>query len=322
MSPVAIRPVVLKDYADIARVQTAVGPEPVDESAMREWGEYACSDEQCPGKWFVAVEQDGSLYGEFRGWGYAGMAHWLATDEREVYAAVLPGHRGRGVGSFLLKHAETLAGRDGPKALFAHVKGYDHASIKWMRNRGYEVYKERTESVLDLGKLDPEALAGGLERVRETGTEIVTVWDENIEPYLHGLYLVDTETSRDLPFRSKNTPDQTYESWLRAIKECACRKVYAIALVKGEVVGFSDLWMPRMEGQSAAISYTGVLKEHRGKGIALALKVTAAAEGKKAGAKTIRTQNDPDNPGILHLNEKMGFQRVPGPVIFRKSMIG
>ena len=74
-----------------------------------------------------------------------------------------------------------------------------------------------------------------------------------------------------------------------------------------------------MEGQSAGIEYTGVLKEYRGKGIAFAVKVVATVEGAKAGVKQIRTNNDPDNPAILRLNQKMGFRAVPGPVIFKKS---
>jgi len=96
--------------------------------------------------------------------------------------------------------------------------------------------------------------------------------------------------------------------------------VFAIAFHGSEIVGYSDLWIPRAEGQSAVIDYTGVLKEHRGKGIAFAVKLAAMLEGMRAGVKRIRTHNDPDNPVILHLNKKMGFRDVPGLVIFKKTL--
>ena len=314
-----IRPATEQDFPDITITETAVGPEPVSEQQLREWEHLARTDKECPSEWLVAADQDVSAQGGFLGWGYWGKAHWLAPDEREIHVAVPPAKRGMGVGTFLLEHLETLAKRDNPKAIYAWGRGHDREFVvKWAQDRGYVVARERTEGVLDPAQFDAGKFQADLERVRLAGIEIRTAWDSEVDPYLTGMYRVSVETFRDVPFRSEGTPDTSYETWLKEIKESSCQKLFAIALHDGEVVGYTNLWMPQMEGQSAGIEYTGVLKEYRGKGIAFAVKVVATIEGAEAGAKQIRTNNDPDNPAILHLNQRMGFRAVPGPVIFKK----
>ena len=314
-----IRPATEQDFPDITATETAVGPEPVAECQIREWENFSRTDKECPMEWFVAVEPDGSAHGKFLGWGSWGKAHWLAPDEREVHVAVPPANRGVGVGTYLLEHMEALVKRERPAAIYAWGRGYDHDSLKWAQNRGYAVDRERTEGVLGLAGFDAGRFQADLDRVRLAGIEIRTAWDSEADPYLTGMYRVSVETFRDVPFRSAGASDVSYETWLKEIKESSNRKLFAIALHDGEVVGYTNLWMPQMEGQSAGIEYTGVLKEYRGKGIAFAVKVVATAEGAKAGVKQIRTNNDPDNPAILHLNQRMGFHAVPGPVIFKKS---
>ena len=315
-----LRPVTERDFSDITMTESAVGPEPVAESQIRGWERYSRTDAQCPVEWFVAVEQDGSAYGRFLGWGTWGKAHWLGSDEREIHVAVPPKERGMGVGTFLLDYAESMVKRDQPVTIFSWGRGSDPDSMKWAQNRGYAVHRERTESVLDLARFDAAKFQTNLDRVRLAGIEIRTVWSEQIDPYLPGLYRVAVESFREVPFRSAGAADTSYETWFNETMESSNRKLFVIALYGDEVVGYSDLWMPQVEGQSAGVDYTGVLKEYRGRGIALAVKVVATVESSAAGVKQIRTNNDPDNPAILCLNERMGFRRVPGPIILKKAL--
>ena len=322
MSPKwTIRPATEEDYPGIALTETAVGPEPVTESQIREWHRMALSDKECPSEWLVVVDQDKAPGEGFLGWGSWGKARWLSPDESQIHVAVPPANRRKGVGSHLLQHLEALTKLDSPKAIYAWGRGYDHDSIAWAQKRGYVVERRRTEGVLDLAEFDAAKFRSALDKVAAQGIEVRTLWDDQIGPYMYGLYRVAIETFRDVPFRSAGAGDTSYEAFASEIKDSRCGKVFAIAFCESEIVGYSNLWMPRTEGQSAVVDYTGVLKEHRGKGIAFAVKVAAAAEGARAGAKRIRTNNDPDNPAILHLNRKMGFHEVPGPVIFKKPFV-
>ena len=313
-------PVREQDFADITITETAVGPEPVSEQQIREWEGFSRSDKDCPSEWLVAVDLYRKDHDAFLGWGKWGKGHWLSADEREVHVAVPPSKRRMGVGTFLLEHMEAMAKRDNPKAIYAWGRGYDKTSADWALKRGYEVARERTEGLLDLEGFDASKFQSDLDKVRGAGFDIRTVWDEGLEPHLPGLYKVSVETFHDVPFASTDPVDISYDDWIHEVKGSSARKLFAIAFHEGEIVGYSNVWMPQIEGQSAVIDYTGVLRPCRGKGIAFAVKVVATVEAAKAGVKVIRTNNDPDNPAILHLNERMGFKPVPGPIIFRKKV--
>ena len=56
---------------------------------------------------------------------------------------------------------------------------------------------------------------------------------------------------------------------------------------------------------------TGVRREHRRQGIALALKLKTIAWAKRIGYSQIQTWNEANNQGMLGINERLGFVRQP-----------
>lgn len=326
MTPTApnwtIRPVAEADYPHIAAAESVIRPEPVTEGQIREWVSLDRADKEFPIEWLVIEESTPAPASHsFLGWGCWGKGHWLAPGERHIRVNVVPAKRHMGVGSYMLEHLESLVKRDHPTAIYAWSRGYDQESLRWAKSRGYAVVRERPDAVLDLARFDASAFQADLEQARQVGVEIRTMWDDDVKPHMRGLYKVASDTFRDVPFRSAESSIVSYEDWLREYEESAARKVFAVAFSDGEVVGYSDVWMPMTEGQSAVLEYTAVLKGYRGKGIAFALKVASTAEAAKAGARVIRTTNDPDNPAILHLNHKMGFLTQPGRVLLKKSLV-
>ncbi|MGE5580265.1 MAG: GNAT family N-acetyltransferase [Bacillota bacterium] len=317
-----IRPVTEDDFSIIAATESGVRLEPISEDQIREWVTLDRADPEFPIEWIVIEERhpEGSETPAFLGWGTWGKGRWLAPDERHIRLTVVPSKRRMGIGSFMLDYLETQVKRDNPKAIHAWGRSADKDSIQWAEKRGYVVVRERPVSELDLSGFDEEQFSADLEHLRLAGIEIRTIWDDGIGPYMQGLFQVARATHRDVPFRSPDAADLDYKSWVREYEESASRKVFAVAIHDGKVIGYSDVWMPVVDGQSALVEYTAVLKEYRGKGVGLATKVASTAAAAKAGAKSLRTTNDPDNPAILHLNQRMGFRSRPGKVLLKKTL--
>jgi len=299
------------DARAIADIESALGPEPVTESQEAEWIASASESRDYPVKFLVATDSQGSV----RGWAHYGKADWIETNKRFVYVAVEPSFQNRGIGGALFEEILHMASEDKerPSALVSWCRGYDDASYDWARRRGFVLKRQRTESVLDLRQWNQAEFSDCFSRVRELGLEVMVLSEHEVTPYLEGMYQVFAETINDAPFISPETPVPSYEEWLRPLIHSECGKVFALALDGSRVVGMSSVFMPVVDGQSAQIDYTGVLKRFRGKGIGFAVKVAATNACARRGAKRIRTQNDDDNPAILRLNERLGFKPVPGP---------
>ena len=67
--------------------------------------------------------------------------------------------------------------------------------------------------------------------------------------------------------------------------------------------------------------YTGVLREHRGKGVARALKLATLEQALELGATAVETDNDSENAPILHLNEELGYREIPGKLEFHRALV-
>ena len=64
---------------------------------------------------------------------------------------------------------------------------------------------------------------------------------------------------------------------------------------------------------------TGVRREYRRRGIALALKVHALAFARSRGYQRVLTENESNNRGILAINERLGFVKNPVWVHYLKA---
>ena len=65
---------------------------------------------------------------------------------------------------------------------------------------------------------------------------------------------------------------------------------------------------------------TGVMRDYRRRGVALALKVRAASYAREAGFRSISTHNHTTNRVMLSLNEALGFVREPAWIGLKKDL--
>ena len=78
-----------------------------------------------------------------------------------------------------------------------------------------------------------------------------------------------------------------------------------------ELIGFAAVSL-FPENQNAGNMTTGVVRQYRGRKIALALKVLAARYARVHGARTVQTENDSRNAPVLAINRRMGYRPRPG----------
>jgi len=87
----------------------------------------------------------------------------------------------------------------------------------------------------------------------------------------------------------------------------------------GALVGMSNLWRNDPEGRRLDAGLTGVIRSHRRRGIATALKLRTIEFAQVNGAETIETSNEEDSP-MLALNFKLGFESNPAWVDFVREL--
>lgn len=93
-----------------------------------------------------------------------------------------------------------------------------------------------------------------------------------------------------------------------------------IVKVDGRYAGLS--WSQKFEKEPNVLwqTITGVLREYRGRGIAIALKLRVIDFAARNGYDVIKTWNSSVNDAMLGINRKLGFQRHVGWITFEKPL--
>ena len=65
---------------------------------------------------------------------------------------------------------------------------------------------------------------------------------------------------------------------------------------------------------------SGVLRSHRRRGIAMAVKARALADARERGYRTIRTRNEKNNIGMLTVNHRLGYRPCGSMIILEKEL--
>jgi GNAT superfamily N-acetyltransferase len=306
------------DYEMIAETVTRIKPEPVTGEEILKQDRRLLNDPAWAFRRMVAVRPED---GQVVGYCFAERGEWEPEGRCVVYAAVHPDFRGKGAGQSLLDAAESFARELGANRVRSWCSGEHDDAFAWAQRRGFKLTRQRTESVLDLKSFDMAPFAPAIDRVRANGLTLTLMDGATLpEELLRQVYELDCTTSPDVPVWQADDTVQSWEQYRKDWVEYPDPFVVALALDGDRLVGMSTLYFATIPGNSASIGYTAVLREYRGRGIAMAAKLLTMQEAMRQGVPSIRTNNDPDNPPMLAVNVKLGFKFIPGPRLMEKQI--
>jgi len=222
--------------------------------------------------------------------GYAVVKESSLDDCAFTMVRVLPGARRRGIGTALLAAASDEARALGLGSLYGRVKAEDVESLGYVRRRGFSEIAREVEQTRELGDEPPPPPLAGIE---------LRLW----EPAdLAAIYAVAVEATPDLALDA-DVRAAPYERWLRE----SSSSTFHVALEDGRVVGFATLAPHGASGDALEHELTGVLRSHRRRGIAEALKHAQIAWAAGAGYGRLVTWTQTGNEAMRSLNLKLGY---------------
>jgi GNAT superfamily N-acetyltransferase len=309
-----IRPVRPEDYPACAAIATLVRPEPTSPAEVMDDDRRV---REIPGAQLtrLVAEADG---GTVIGYSFAETFPYLAPGTWNLFVAVHPGYRGGGVGRALYAAAERIAREGGATSATAWCRSDYPESVAWAGRLGYAQDLLRTESVLDLTAWDGSRFAGALQRIQAGGLRLERHDDQTPEAIIHGFYDLETATLHDIPGIEQEERVPEWGEYLRQWLDYTLPRTTVVALDGDRVVGGTMLFLPTFPGKGAYTGFTAVLREYRGRSIALAVKLVSVDAALERGVPRMRTHNDFTNPAMLAVNRKLGYQLVPGPWRLKK----
>jgi GNAT superfamily N-acetyltransferase len=262
--------------------------------------------------------------GEFVGFGQCMKPFWLeATDVYTVYAVVAPRWRHRGIGQALLARVEPFAVAQGAARIHAPDCREDFAdAIRFLERAGYTNIGVRFEQKLDLTAFDETPFAAAFQRVAEGGYALTTLAAERAarKDADQALFAVADRVSIEVPLPGDVRIRLTYNDFVQSMLSGPSNDPAGIFIAKqgDSYVAMTAVSVP--QNGPAITSATYVLPEHRRRGLALALKLLSFRFLRARGYTEARTHNDTVNPPILRLNERLGYRRLPGWLVWEKRL--
>jgi len=250
---------------------------------------------------------------------------WM--DAPGVYALrimVHPEWQRRGIGRAMLAALEPFARQQGATVWRTHCREDLISAIRFLERAGFTNIGIRYESTIDVQTFDETPLLPVLGRVRQAGYQLTTLAEElPITPDANRrLYDLIFTTAAEVPFPGGAVHHEAFENWRKDNLESPTSDPAAFFIAKWgeEYVATTTLELPMHAGEPASTAMTGVLREHRRRGLATALKLMSFRYLKERGFREVRTLNDTANAPILNLNQKMGYRRLPGWLVWDKML--
>ncbi|MGY0021914.1 GNAT family N-acetyltransferase [Streptomyces sp. YJ-C3] len=194
----------------------------------------------------------------------------------ELVIRVHPAERRAGVGSRLLTAAVGAAREDGRRSVLASADG-DSPGELFLAAREFRRVLRLTYSRLVLADADVPALTAAAGRV-PAGYRLVE-WDGTVPDALAASFAASRRAMDDMPM---DDADHGRVEWdvarVRAVAEAVARRgdllhtAAAIDTADGSVAGFTELVVPGAREGDGEHYGTGVLPEHRGRGLARWMK--------------------------------------------------
>ena len=247
-------------------------------------------------------------------------APWFSRGE--VRLAVHQDFRRRGIGGALLGTLETFLRERGGDAVMLYTSQTDEGLNQFLLHHGYSESFRGYQQWLGLDGFDPNRFEVNWDRLNQAGVHLRSMaqlrdqWDTAQKFY--DLY---TTLERDAPRADEHFIAQSFEEFCTNNYDSPASfpEGVTFALKDDELIGLNILY----RDSNAPVVHnglTGVRREYRGLGLALALKLEGIRCALVWGFEGITSYNASTNSAILRLNEKLGFQRSPATLEWRKKL--
>jgi GNAT superfamily N-acetyltransferase len=212
---------------------------------------------------------------------------------------VVPEHRRCGVGSAILEAARDHAGRLRLERIWGRIDATDMGSLRFAERNGLVESGREWISVLELTDAPPPVPP-------PPGVTVVSLAER--PDLIRAAYDVHSECLPDMPSPTPLLPEPFHE-WVSQTLEGpgALPAAAMVAIADGAVIGQAAMALEGDEGTAEHL-LTCVLRDWRGRGVAVALKSAQIAWARRAGIERLVTSNDAPNAAMLAVNQRLGYQ--------------
>lgn len=239
-----------------------------------------------------------------------------------AYIVVHPAYRQRGIGSFLYNRVMEELSPHKPAILVGNTRENQPEGIAFLEKRGFELVMRFPVSCLETAAFDPGRYTAIRQQVQESGIVLTNVADlrQRDPDWLRKLYDLEWELLQDVPYHDTFT-QRPFEQWGQIVSTSPTLfpEGWAIALDGDNYVGMSALWLVLGKSDELETGLTGVIRSHRRRGLATALKAQAIGLAKSRQVETILTDNEENNP-MYQLNLMLGFKPRPASLDYVKKV--
>ncbi|MEK7863621.1 MAG: GNAT family N-acetyltransferase [Chloroflexota bacterium] len=235
-------------------------------------------------------------------------------------------HRRHGIGSALLEAFEAEAHRRKVPRLLSGTSASRPFALEFATRRGYREIGRRIMSYRELASYEPERWRSSLDRISHGGIRLRSVReilaehdDAGRERFWRELWEAEAPMWDDIPWATP-TPHWTFERFHKMAAKSG-RMLADLSLVAYDgdtIAGFTTTG--DRQGKDGWTWMTGVARDHRGRGIAMALKVDVLVRAKARGLRAMCTVNDESNKAMRGVNIKLGYEPVPDHIELEKTL--
>ncbi|MFF0746256.1 GNAT family N-acetyltransferase [Streptomyces sp. NPDC004111] len=296
------------DAGSIVRIRSLTTPYIV--TTAEAISEGMANDNPAARNHVLLAEDDAS--GEVVGVVHCGVAYESAEPGHGFGSPqVHPGHRGRGIGSALLRSAEEYLAAQGVTTL--HAWASDETAAAFARGRGYTSAHAMHYQRLDLA-------AGTLPQAPALPPGFVLRGADCLGDDPRALFEADAEVTLDEPGSTQAVLDD-YDDWLNSTWNDSLHNRGLSTVVFAEDGRVAAFTLAHTDGRTRYVSgMTGVRKEFRGLGLAKAAKADSLSRSRAAGFLEAFTSNDDINRPMLAVNAWFGYERCATAVEYTRAL--
>ncbi len=305
------------EYEAIVAIHNAVMPR--NTVTVKEWKHW----DKARNPDFMYHREVVELDGKIVAVGFYRQFQWSYHPDKYGWETVVyPEYEGRGIRKAHYEHVMKILAERNPLAITSELLADMSPALQFLEENGFREIMRYEMSQLEIDTFDASGFTGLPGKMREAGIRITTVKElaETDPDWKHKIYELDWELEQDVP--SAEPPvKSTFEQFNKSAVENPnfLPEGWFVALDGDQYVGESSLWLSQSNKEKLETGLTGVVRSHRRKGIATALKVRAIDFARQRGVKFIETDNEENNP-MYQINVMLGFKALPPAIEFEKQL--